>query len=265
VGLVLRQPKPSALSLFFFSCAVLLCCGGLHAQENCNVEVKLLLTPTETQAAVTAFGGTKETIGRVYFFDTDSLDLLSQGAIVRLRQGAKNDLTVKLRPPNGKRFFVSSGKGNNFKCEVDLTGKGPTPSYSITSRFAAEQLPQTGYDVSRLFSPAQMRLLNDAQVSVDWTRVKRIAEIRSIDWRTQSQPHLGKLTLELWNWPGGKVLELSTKVSSDAGSSTYTELQQLVKTKHLAMSSDQRVKTSIALETITHATGQQELSKPPAP
>jgi hypothetical protein len=95
----------------------------------------------------------------------------------------------------------------------------------------------------------QIKLFEDAQVSVDWTGVKRIAEITSTDWQT----HLGKLTLELWEWPGGKVLELSTKVSSDAGSLTYTELQQLVKTKQLAMSPDQRVKTSIALEAITHA------------
>lgn len=68
-----------------------------------------------------------------------------------------------------------------------------------------------------------------------------------------SQPYLGKLTLELWEWPGGRVLELSTRVSSDAGSSGYTELQRLVSTNQLAMSPDQRVKTSIALEAITHA------------
>jgi len=244
---------------------VLACCAGFNPQENCNVEVKLLLSPTATQAAAAAFGGTKETIGRVYFFDTDALDLLSQGAIVRLRPGARGDLTVKLRPPSGKRFFASSHKRGDFKCEVDLTREGVNPSYSITTRFAAEQLPQTGHDVSRLLSLAQIMLLNDGQVSVDWTRVKRIAEITSTDWRTQSQPQLGKLTLELWEWPGGKVLELSTKVSSDAGSSTYTELQQLVKTKHLAMSSDQRVKTSIALEIIKHAADRHELSKPPAP
>jgi hypothetical protein len=255
VSRMLSQPRPSTVFLLLFSCAVLFCWGRLHAQENCNVEVKLLLSPTETQAAVVALGGTQETLGRVYFFDTDALDLLSQGAIVRLRQGAKSDLTVKLRPPNGKKFFASSGKREVFKCEVDLTGEGPTPSYSITSQFAAEQLPQTGFDVSRLLSPAQMKLLNDAQISVDWTRVKRIAEITSTDWRTQSQPHLGKLTLELWEWPGGEALELSTKVSSDRGSSTYTELRQLVKKKQLTMSPDQRVKTSIALEAITHAEG----------
>src|SRR5580692_11208727 len=221
-----RQSKQSALFLAFFICVVLLFCSGLHAQENCNVEVKLLLSPSETQTAIAALSAKKEKAGRVYFFDTGALDLLSQGATVRLRQGAKSDLTVKLRPPNGKKFFASSGKREVFKCEVDLTGEGPTPSYSITSQFAAEQLPQTGFDVSRLLSPAQMKLLNDAQISVDWTRVKRIAEITSTDWRTQSQPHLGKLTLELWEWPGGEALELSTKVSSDRGSSTYTELRQ---------------------------------------
>jgi len=252
VSHMLRQPRPSAV---FVSCAVFLCCGGLQAQENCDVEVKLLLSPTETQAAVASLGATKETLGRVYFFDTNTLDLLSQGAIVRSRQGARSDLTVKLRPPNGKRFFAPSEKPGDFKCEIDLTGAGANPSYSITSRFAAEQLPQTGYDVSRLLSPEQVTLLNDAQVSVDWNRVKRIAEIKSTDWRTQSQPHLGKLTLEFWEWPGGEALELSTKVSSDRGSSIYTGLQQLIKKKQLAMSPDQRTKTSIALEAITHAEG----------
>ncbi len=217
------------------------------------MEVKLLLSPTETQAAITALRATRETSGRVYFFDTGALDLLSQGAIVRLRQDAKSDLTVKLRPPNGKKFSTPLESVVGFKCEVDLTREGPNSSYSITTQLGTPALPQTGTDVSRLLSAAQIKLFEDAHVSVDWTRVKRVAEITSTDWQTQSQQHLGKLTLELWEWPGGRVLELSTKVSSDAGSSSYAELQQLVKTRQLAMSSDQRVKTSIALEAITHA------------
>ena len=249
----LRHLRPTTQSLSLFCCAVTLCCSSFAEKEDCNVEVKLLLSPSETQAAVVVLSGTKQSSGRVYFFDTDSLDLLSRGVIVRLRQGARSDLTVKLRPSNGKRFFAPPGERDVFKCEVDLTGEGPTPSYSVTSRFAEEQLPQTGNEVSRLLSPAQKKLLNDAQVSIDWTRVQRIGDIRSTDWRTQSQPNLGKLTLELWEWPGGKVLELSTKVSSAAGSSTYTELQGLVKKKLLATNPDQRVKTGIALEAITHA------------
>jgi hypothetical protein len=250
---MLRQQQPSARSLSFVSYAVLLLCSSLRAQENCNVEVKLLLSPADAQAAIKALSAKKEMAGRIYFFDTGSLDLLSQGAIVRLRQGAKNDLTVKLRPPNRKEFSAPSEGRDGLKCEVDLTRNGANSSYSITRQLATGKLPETGADVFRLLSPAQIKLFEDAQVSVDWTGVKRIAEIISTDWQTQSQPHLGKLTLELWEWPGGKVLELSTKVSLDAGSSTYPKLQQLIRTKQLVMNPDQRVKTNIALEAVTHA------------
>jgi hypothetical protein len=253
VSLMLRQLKPSALSLSYLSCMVLLICSGLRAQENCNVEVKLLLSPAETQAVVAALSAKKETTGRVYFFDTGALDLLSQGAIVRLRQSAKNDLTVKLRPPNRKKFSPTPEGRDRFKCEVDLTREGANSSYSITRQVATEELPQSGIDVSHLLSPAQIKLFEDAQVSIDWTGVKRIAEIVTTDWQTRSQPHLGKLALELWEWPGGKVLEISAKISTDAGPSTYAELQQLVMTKQLAMSRDQRSKTRIALEAVTHA------------
>ena len=236
-----------------FGLCVLLSFGStLHSQERCNVEVKLLLSPMQAQAAVTSLNFEKEAAGRVYFFDTGALGLLSQGAIVRLRRGAKNDLTVKLRSPNAKKFSTPPAGRDGFKCEVDMTQEGANQSYSITRQLATEELPRSGTDIPRLLSPAQIKLFEDAQVSVDWTSVKRIAEITSTDWRTKSQPHLGKLTLELWEWTGGKILELSAKVSSDAGSSTYTELQRLVKTKQLTISPDQRVKTSIALEAITH-------------
>jgi hypothetical protein len=248
---MLRYPKTSAVSLSFFSCATLLLCSSLHAQENCDVEVKLLLSPAETQTAVAALSAKKETAGRVYFFDTGALDLLSQGAIVRLRQGAKNDLTVKLRSTKAKKVSTPSEGSDGFKCEVDLTQEGANYSYSITRQLVAEDLPLTGMDIRRLLSPTQIKLFEDAQVSVDWARVKRIAEITSTDWQTKSQPQLGKLTLELWEWTGGKILEISAKVSSDAGSSTYTELQRLVKTKQLAIGPDQRGKTSIALEALT--------------
>jgi hypothetical protein len=241
-------------SLSFFGCAVLILCSGLHAQEHCKVEVKLLLSASEVQPAVAAFSGKKETPGRVYFFDTDALDLLSQGAIVRLRQGARSDLTVKLRPPNGKKITVSSKGLDYFKCEVDLIGGSAVSSYSISKRYGLKQLPESGNDVSQLLSPGQKKLLNDANISVDWNRVKRIAEIRTAAWKTEAQPHLGKLTLELWEWPGGKVLELSTKVSPEAGPPTYTELQQLVKAKHLSTSPYQVAKTSIALEAIVRTT-----------
>lgn len=250
---MLERPKPRTLPIPLFSCALLLCCSTIPAHENCNVEVKLLLSAGEAQAAVAALNGTNETHGRIYFFDTDTLDLLSEGVIIRLREGTRSDLTVKLRPPEGRGFVSSSVKNDDFKCEVHLTGNKSNLSYSMTSRFAAEQFPQTGSEVAPLLGPAQMQLLTDAQVSVDWTRVKGIAEIRSTVWRTQSQPHLGKLALELWEWPGGAILELSTKVSPGSGPSAFTELQRLVKKKRLMPNAQQRPKTAIALEAIEDA------------
>lgn len=145
-----RQPKHRAQFLSFFSCAVFLLYSGLQAQENCNVEVKLLLSPTESAAAVAALGAKKESAGRVYFFDTDALNLLSQRVIVRLREGAKSDLTVKLRLPNGKKFSTPSEGLADFKCEVDLIQEGANSAYSITRQLDTEELPQTGTDVSRL-------------------------------------------------------------------------------------------------------------------
>jgi hypothetical protein len=250
-----RPSTATAIVLFCFGCVALLYCSGLYAQEKCGVEVKILLLPTEIEAAKVALNVKKETAGRVYFFDTDALDLLSQGAIVRLRQGHRSDLTVKLRPPEGKRIPISSEERDNFKCEVDLTGGNANFSYSVGTIHGLNQLPESGSDVSHALSSGQKELLNDAQISIDWTRVKRIAEISASTWQTQAQPQLGRLTLELWEWPGGRILELSTKVPSGAGSSAYMELQQLVKSKHLSMSPDQRAKTSTVLNAIVHGAG----------
>ncbi len=91
-GLTLEDEKQvstiTGFQLRFFSIwASFVICSVLNAQSRCNVEVKLLLTPTEDHAAITAFHFNKETTGFVYFFDTNTLDLLSQGVIVRLRRG----------------------------------------------------------------------------------------------------------------------------------------------------------------------------------
>jgi hypothetical protein len=236
-----------------FGLCVLLSFGSaLHSQERCNAEVKVLLSPTQTQAAVTSLNFEKETAGRVYFFDTNTLDLLSQGLIVRLRQGAGNDFTIKLRPPGNAKSFVPSNIGEGFDCEIDLSGGAASPSYTVRSTYSATHVPETGIEISSLLNAGQKKLLTEAQISVDWTRVNRIADIRATSWQAKAQPTFSKLVLELWEWPGGRILELSTKVGPDAGASTYTELQRLVKTKGLSLNATQRAKTGMVLETLAH-------------
>jgi hypothetical protein len=236
-----------------FGLWVLLCFGSaLHSQDRCNVEVKLLLSPTQTQAAVTLLNFEKEAAGRVYFFDTNALDLLSQGLIIRLRQGADNDFTVKLRPSGDTTSFVPSGIGVGFDCEIDLIGGVAGSSYTVQSKYTATHVPATGIEISNLLDAGQKKLLKEAHVSVEWTRVKRIADIQATSWQTKAQPGFRKLTLELWEWPGGRILELSTKVGPNAGPSTYPELQRLVKTKGLSLNATQRAKTGMVLETLAH-------------
>jgi hypothetical protein len=109
-----------------------------------------------------------------------------------------------------------------------------------------------GSDISSLLSPPQKRLLQEARVSIDWARVVRIANIKLTKWETTGQSPFRKLTLELWEWPAGNILELSTKVGPDAGQSKYAELQRLVNMKSLSLSARQGTKTSMVLETLTH-------------
>jgi hypothetical protein len=162
----------------------------LHAEERCSVEVKLLLLPKDTRAAITALNFKNERAGRVYFSDTSTLDLLSQRVIVRIRQGAVNDLTVKLRPREGKRLSDPSDGREDFKCEVDQNGSETNTSYSIGSAYAGNPVPETGTEVLNLLSVGQKKLLEEAQVSIDWQRVKRIVDIKTTDWQTEARPQL---------------------------------------------------------------------------
>jgi hypothetical protein len=61
------------------------------------------------------------------------------------------------------------------------------------------------------------------------------------------------LSLELWEWPGGSILEVSKKVVADAGQATDIALRGLASKNRLALNTDQRSKTAIALGAIATA------------
>jgi hypothetical protein len=237
-----------AIRLFVLLLAAASSSLELKAQESCNVEAKLLLVPKQAEAAIPLLHATGELRTRIYFYDTTSLDLLSKGLILRLRKGANSDLTVKLRPLNGKRFSGSSSGGERYKCEVEITGGVEGRSYSVGTRYRADQVPESGVELARLLSPAQKRLLEDSQVQVDWTKVKRVADIQSTSWTVRAQAPLNKFSMELWESPSGRILEVSAKTGPDAGPGAYSELEGLAKKKGLALSAVQRSKTATALE-----------------
>jgi hypothetical protein len=240
-----------AMRLYVLLLVVVFFCVEPQAQESCNIEAKLLLAPTQVQAAIPLLHAKRELRTRIYFYDTPALDLLSKGLILRLRQSANSDLTVKLRPLTGRQFSDPSSPSSGserYKCEVEITGGVEGRSYSVGTRYSAGHVPETGEELLRLLSPGQKRLLEDSQVPIDWTKVKRVADIQSTSWTVRAQAPLDKFSMELWEWPSGRILEVSTKAGPDAGRAAYTELESLAKKKGLALSAVQRSKTATALE-----------------
>jgi hypothetical protein len=248
--LTARLAKQHRPHLFALIGAGLLLAPVLHAEEKCPVEVKLLLSPTTAQSAIAALNFERETPGRVYLFDTAALELLKQGVIIRVRQGAKNDLTVKVRLPKDSQQTDHSRLGGLFPCEIDRTRAGANISYSVGRKYKMMKAPETGEDISILLSASQTQLLHAAQVSIDWARVMRIADLNLTKWETAAQSPTGKLALELWEWPGGKILELSAKTAPDADASKYTELERLVRLNNLSLNASQDTKTSMVLEAL---------------
>jgi CYTH domain len=230
--------------------AVPLFVSSAHGQETCSEEVKVLLLPTQVQAAVPSLRARGETHGRVDFYDTPGLDLLSKGVILRLREREEIDITTKLRPVSGEKIVNPSGGRERYECEIDLNDGVEAPSYSVQAKYVALKAPETGEGLFQVLTGGQKKLLEESGVPIDWKRVKRFAAIRLTSWKARGEAPLGKLSLELWEWPGGSVLEVSAKVATDEGQAAYRELRELAKKNGLALSADQRSKTAIALRAI---------------
>jgi hypothetical protein len=227
--------------------AALLIVPRLNGQESCDEEVKLLLVPTQVQAAVSVLQASAEARGRVYFYDTPDLGLLSKGVILRLREGEEIDLTAKLRPVSGEKMVDPTRSGKGYKCEVDLNDGVENQSFSVQKEYRAMKVPETGKELVQLLSVGQKRLIAASKVKIDWKRVRRVADIQSTSWTSPAEPPLGKLSLELWEWPGGSVLEVSTRGSLDAGQITYSRLRELANRNGLKLNPNQHSKTAIAL------------------
>jgi CYTH domain len=240
---------------FLIAC---LLCSVLQAQETCPVEIKLLLSPPTIKAVVASLSMGKQTASQIYFFDTDDLSLLKQNVIVRVRQGAKNDLTVKVRVPEGKDRIEDSKLSEEFGCETDRTEAGASTSYSVGQDYEPQGVPKDGDDLFRALSPRQRELLKEAQVSIVWSKVRRSPTVRSTSWQTSRQSPFGKLTLEYWEFPQGSLLELSAKSAASEWKSTSADLHGLVQSKRLTLSANQETKTSAVLRGLKPRTSPPE-------
>ena len=105
------------------------------------------------QSAITALNARQETHGRVYFYDTPALDLLSKGVIIRFRDRAEADLTVKLRPLPGDKLVDPSGVRDDYRCDVDVNDGVETESFSVMNKDLTAKAPLTGEAIFQELSP----------------------------------------------------------------------------------------------------------------
>jgi hypothetical protein len=193
-----------AMRFYVVSLIAVFLCVDLKAQESCNSEVKLLLVPTQVEAAIPLLHAARELRSRIYFYDTPALDLLSKGVMLRLRVGANSDLTVKLRPLTGKQFSNPSSGSERYKCEAEITGGVEGRSYSVATGYRVGHVPETGPELLHMLSAGQRRLLEQSQIQIDWPKVTRVADIQSTSWTVRAQAPLNKFSMELWDWPKWK-------------------------------------------------------------
>ncbi len=168
---------------------------------------------------------------------------------MRVRRGAANDLTLKVRvPAKGTHQAETSQLRQHFQCEIDRNGAGEDISYAVGRKYKPAHAPQSGDEISRALSEPQKSLLKMAGIPVDWTRVNRIAGVKSTSWETKSQAGFRKIALELWEWPQTRVLEVSTRVvGTETGQQKSIELRELMSRKGLLLSDQQGNKTSTVL------------------
>jgi len=159
--------RRNALVLALYCFAIVLPCSAPTALGQCGAEAKLLVSPRDVQESVAALHAGTELRGEVYLFDTGGLELLSQGAILRLRTGVRADLTVKLRSGEGEKQKDPSEGKEAFKCEVDLVGNSALTSHSLRRAWKSKQIPETGEALHAALSAGQLRLLTAGRISID--------------------------------------------------------------------------------------------------
>jgi hypothetical protein len=224
----------------------------------CPVEMKLLLSPATIKSVIASLNFGKQTTSQIYFFDTDNLSLLAQGVIVRVRQGAKNDLTVKVRLPEGNDQIETLKLGEQFGCETDRTEAGANISYSVGQKYKHRRVPEAGDELFSALSSRQRELLRETHVSISWSQVRRISGIRSTTWETPLESPFHKLTLEYWEFPAGSLLELSARSAASEWESKNADLHRIVKLKGLLLSANQETKTTTVLRESKHDTSPPE-------
>jgi hypothetical protein len=196
---------------------------------------------------------------RVFFFDTEKLELFGGDVVLRARvtRDDDDDSTVKLRPVApakiGRRWKRET---EGFAIELDIVGDEPTCSAKLEATQRRGEIDAVAEDkraIKRLFSDDQEDLLREHKpdkVSWDDLMVLGPIQVEKWEWKPSGFPH--EVTIEEWVLPDkSDFLELSIKVNPNEAIEAGEAFRALLVEHKLDPDGDSQAKTRWALEFFT--------------
>jgi hypothetical protein len=226
------------------------------ARHADSVELKLTIPAPEQRATVLALGmdPLAAQVRLVYFFDTPDLALQRPGVVVRARriQGKGEDSVVKLRPVVPGEMPDSLRESPSFVVEVDAMPGGYVCSGSLKGvpRKASVHEATTGQaPLRRLFSKEQRAFYREhAPDGIALDDLSVLGPIFVLKLKGTPPGADRKFAVELWMYPDGRILELSTRCLPDEAVRVAAESRMFLLERGIDLLGDQQTKTRTALE-----------------
>jgi hypothetical protein len=223
--------------------------------ESDSVELKLTVPAPEQRATLARLGldPLQGQIRLVYFFDTPDLALESAGVVVRARriQGKGEDSVIKLRPIVPHELPDDLRESPSFNVEVDAMPGGFVCSGSLKGvpRKASVQDAASGtVPLRRIFSKEQRRFYEaHAPADIALDDLSLLGPIFVLKLKGTPQGMNRKLAVELWLYPAGRILELSTRCGTDEAIQVAAETRAALTQRGIDLLGEQETKTRTAL------------------
>ena len=249
--------------------------GGLNSPPDGveGVELKLTLGGTQVDAGLREFSlDPSDAQRREVFFceradasgDPVVLPLLARGIILRVRriQGSPDDLTLKLRGPEGSVdpelwSRRTQAFGDSARIEGDWAADRHLVSASLDSEVEGGRIDEVVADrphqLRRLLSDAQAELVADLLLGLDGVEI--LDPIHARKWKRGAGRLGADVVAELWELDDGlRFLELSMRVDVDADPGrAHQRLEDSVRDRGLVIDAQQQTKTSTVLERLVKA------------
>jgi hypothetical protein len=217
-----------------------------------RIELKLVVPESAHESACTSLGVdfSRASARKVYFLDTDDLQLQSAGVVARIRSvgNRSDDAVVKLRPFEADDLPGRLRRSKRFSVEVDAMPGQFVCTGAMSRRLGKNDVRKTlkqRRSLRTFFSKEQLALLPDG-VRIDDLRIFGPVDVR----REKIHPHGAdfRLAVERWTYPDeSSILELSTHCAARAAVPVAAQLAAVLRAYGIDLTGHQETKTRTTL------------------